>query len=137
MGPRARGLPAIAAATTTTTTATATAATAAAAASATTAATAFTAAATASTTTTTAAAATIFSLVHAQRAPVEAASVHLLHGGACRLWIRERHEAEATRTTGVTIRDHLCLDNLTEGLECSSEAGIVRVPAEATHKQLA
>jgi hypothetical protein len=60
-----------------------------------------------------------------------------LHRRACCFRIRERHEAEATRTTRVTVGDHFGFDDFTEGLERAAKAGIVGVPAEATHKQLA
>ena len=124
----------------------ATAATAATAAVATATATATTTAAAVTTATATAATrpasaaaatwASLFSDVHANSATIEALSVHLLHRRLGGVGLCERHEAKAPRASRLSVGDHLGFNDLTKRGECIPKASIVRVPAEATDKQL-
>jgi hypothetical protein len=102
-----------------------------------------TAEATASATTTawttaaaTASRASLFGNVHANGATVEGLAIHLCHGRLGRVRLGERHEAEATRASRLSVGDHFGLHDLTKGRECIPKPSIVRVPAEATDKQL-
>jgi hypothetical protein len=52
------------------------------------------------------------------------------------LHVAERHEAEATRPTRVTIRDHDHIHDLAETLECFTERVGVRLPSKTTYKEL-
>lgn len=66
-------------------------------------------AATSATATTTRAA--FFGNVHADGAAIELLPVHLLHRGLGRFPIAERHEAEATRASRLSVGDHLGFDD--------------------------
>src|SRR5262249_5067109 len=56
----------------------------------------------------------LFRFVHAKRAAVDHGAVHLLDGLLCFLRRGHRHEAEATRTTGVAIGDDVNVRHLAE-----------------------
>jgi hypothetical protein len=117
-GPRARSVP-IAIAT----------AAAATAATATAAATTATAAAT-----TVSATAALVRFVDTDGAPIEGRSVHrFLRLYGC-VAVFHGDEPEAARPTGVTVGDHLGLDDPTELLEGLTKGIIRRIPTQPTHE---
>lgn len=104
-----------------------------AATTATAAATTATTAATATAATTTA---TLVGFVDPNGAPVEFRSVELCDGLIRGRIVVERHEAEASRATGVPVKDDFRLGDIAKGCERSVERVVVGSPSQATNKEL-
>jgi hypothetical protein len=85
---------------------------------------------------TTAATGVLLGFVNANGATIKLVAVHLR---ACSLglcFLRESHEAEATRPTRFAVRDHFAVGDRSKLRESLTEAIIIRIPAQSTDKQL-
>lgn len=94
-------------------------------------------AATAASTATAAAAATSLAslgLVDTNGSSVELGSVHLFDGLIGSAVVGKSHEAEATRTTSLTVEDDRGLFDLSELGEGLVETRVIRAPTEATNE---
>ena len=94
-----------------------------------------TTAATVSTTAATAARLTFVGFVDAERAAVEFGPVHFLEGGFRRGIVLKGYEAEASRSSGLTVGDDTCVRDLSEARERFLKALIGGRPCEPAYKQ--